>query len=114
MGLFSDIPKKANEEVRVCLDPSNLNGAIIKENNKPMMREEIAHEMEEATVYTKADALKAFLPIHLMKEASLDNIQLTQRKTLLSLYALWSQNDPRHVPDLDGCHSDDQPLECVP
>ena len=50
MGLFSDIPKKANEEVRVCLDPSNLNGAIIKENNKPMMREEIAHEMEEATV----------------------------------------------------------------
>ena len=62
-----------------------------------MMREDIAHEMTEATVYTKADALKAFLPIHLMKEASLDNIQLTQRKTLLSLYALWSQNEPRHV-----------------
>ena len=41
-----------------------------------------SYEMAGATVYTKADALKAFLPIHLTKEASLDNIQLTQRKTL--------------------------------
>ena len=36
-----------------------------------MMVEEIAHEMAGSTVYTKADALKAFLQIHLMKEASL-------------------------------------------
>ena len=107
-------PRKPNGEVRVCLDPSNLNGAIIRENNKPMMREEIAHKMAGTTVYSKADALKAFFPIHLTKEASLDNIQLTQRKTLLSLYALWSKNEPRHVQDLDGYHSDDQPLECVP
>ena len=87
MRLLSDIPKKANGEVRVCLDPSNLNGTIIREN-KPMMREEMAHKMAEATVYTKADALKAFLPIHLMKEASLDNIQLTQRKTAFFLCPL--------------------------
>ena len=64
-------PRKPNREVRVCLDPSNLNKAIIREHHKPMMVEEIAHELAGATVYTKADALKAFLQIHLMHEASL-------------------------------------------
>ena len=36
-----------------------------------MTVEEIAHELARATVYTKADALKAFLQIHLMHKASL-------------------------------------------
>ena len=35
-------PRKPNGEVRVCLDPSNLNKAIIREHHKPMMVEEIA------------------------------------------------------------------------
>ena len=63
--------RKPNGEVRVCLDPSNLNKAIIREHQRPMMVEEIAHELAGATVYTKADALKAFLQIHLTHEASL-------------------------------------------
>ena len=62
---------KPNEEVRVCLDPSNLNKAIIREHHKPMTVEEIAHELVGATVYTKANALKAFLQIHLTHKASL-------------------------------------------
>ena len=64
-------PRKPNGEIRVCLDPSNLNKAIIREHHKPMTVEEIAHELASATVYTKADALKAFLQIHLTHEASL-------------------------------------------
>ena len=64
-------PRKPNGEVRVCLDPSNLNKAIIREHHKPMTVEEIAHELAGAKVYTKADALKAFLQIHLTHEASL-------------------------------------------
>ena len=63
--------RKPNGEVRVCLDPSNLNKAIIREHHKPMTVEEIAHELAGATVYMKADALKAFLQIHLTHEASL-------------------------------------------
>ena len=43
-------PRKPNGEVRVCLDPSNLNKAIIREHHKPMMVEEIAHELAGATV----------------------------------------------------------------
>ena len=70
---FSSVtfPMKPNGEVRVCLDPSNLNKAIIREHHKPMTVEEIAHELAGATVYTKADALKAFLQIHLTHKASL-------------------------------------------
>ena len=49
-------PRKPNGEVRVCLDPSNLNKAIIREHHKLMTVEEIAHELAGATVYTKADA----------------------------------------------------------
>ena len=64
-------PMKPNGEVRVCLDPSNLNKAIIREHHKPMTVEEIAHELSGATVYIKTDALKAFLQIHLTHEASL-------------------------------------------
>ena len=60
-----------NGEVRVCLDPSNFNKAIIREHHKPMTVEEIAHELVRATVYTKTDSLKAFLQIHLTHEASL-------------------------------------------
>ena len=63
--------KKPNGEVRVCLDPSNLNKAIIREHHKPMTIKEITHKLAGATVYTKADALKAFLQIHLTHEASL-------------------------------------------
>ena len=64
-------PMKPNGEVRVCLDPSNLNKAIIREHHKPMTVEEITHELAGATVYTKVDALKAFLQIHLTHKASL-------------------------------------------
>ena len=34
-------PRKPNGDVRVCLDPSNLNKAIIREHHKPMTVEEI-------------------------------------------------------------------------
>ena len=64
-------PRKPNGDVRVCLDPSNLNKAIIREHHKLMTMEEIAHQLAGVTVYTKANALKAFLQIHLTHEASL-------------------------------------------
>ena len=89
-------PQKPDREVRVCLDPSNLNKAI-REHHKPMTVEEIAHELAGATVYTKANALKAFLQIHLTHKASL--------LMTFSLDALRSQNEPRRVSATDGRHS---------
>ena len=49
------LPRKPNGEVRVCLDPSNLNKAIIREHHKPMMVEEIAHELAGAS--TQRDSI---------------------------------------------------------
>ena len=75
-------PRKPNGEVRVCLDPRNLNKAIIREHHKPMTVEEIAYELARATVYKKADALKAFLQIHLTHEAFLLTMFNSHRERL--------------------------------
>ena len=44
---------------------------IKRDTPTPMTMEEITPELARATVYTTADALKAFLQIHLTHEASL-------------------------------------------
>ena len=63
-------PVKSTGEVRPCLDARDLNKAIIRENHKPQTVEEIAHQLAGAVVFTKADALKAFLQVHLTEESS--------------------------------------------
>ena len=63
-------PVKPTGEVRPCLDARDVNKAIIRENHKPQTVEEIAHQLAGAVVFTKADALKAFLQVHLTEESS--------------------------------------------
>ena len=63
-------PVKPTGEVRPCLDARDLNKAIIRENHKPQTVEKIAHQLAGAVVFTKADALKAFLQVHLTEKSS--------------------------------------------
>ena len=63
-------PVKPTGEVRPCLDVRDLNKAIIRENHKPQTVKEIAHQLAGAVVFTKADALKAFLQVRLTKKSS--------------------------------------------
>ena len=63
-------PVKPSGEVRPCLDARDLNKAIIWANHKTQTVEEIAHQLAGAVVFTKADALKAFLQVHLTEESS--------------------------------------------
>ena len=63
-------PVKPTGEVRPCLDARDLNKAIIRENHKPQTVEEIAYQLAGAVVFTKEDALKAFLQVHLTEESS--------------------------------------------
>ena len=63
-------PVKPTGEVRPCLDARDLNKTIIQENHKPQTVEEIAHQLAGAVVFMKADALKAFLQVHLTEESS--------------------------------------------
>ena len=111
-------PRKPNGEVRVCLDPSNLNKAIIREYHKPMTVEQIAHELAGATVYTKADALKAFLQIHLTHEASLLTMFNSHRgwlrflwmpfgaKMSQDVFQLWMDAILQQCPGVIGIHDD--------
>ena len=64
-------PKKANGKLRICLDPKDLNKAIIHENHKALTLEEIAHVLTGATKFSKVDGNKAFFGMHLMEEVSL-------------------------------------------
>ena len=99
-------PRKPNGEVRVCLDPSNLNKAIIREHHKPMTVEEIAHELAGATVYTKGRCFEGISSdTSHARSVSLDNVQLTSGTASILTDALWSQNEPRRVSASDGCHS---------
>ena len=111
-------PRKPNGEVRVCLDPSNLNKAIIREHHKPMMVEEIAHELAGVTVYTKANALKAFLQIHLTHKASLLMTFNSHRgwlrflrmpfgaKMSQDVFQLWMDAILEKCPGVIGIHDD--------
>ena len=62
-------PVKLTGEVRPCLDCVPLNKAIIRENHTPPTVEEIAHELAGAKYFTKGDAFKAFLHVHLSKKS---------------------------------------------
>ena len=53
-------PKKANGKLRICLDPKDLNKAIIRENHKAPTLKEIAHVLMGATKFSKVDGNKAF------------------------------------------------------
>ena len=64
-------PKKANGKLRICLDPKDLNKAIIHENHKAPTLEEIAHVLTGATKFSKVNSNKAFFGMHLTEEASL-------------------------------------------
>ena len=75
-------PKKANSKLRICLNPKDLNKAIIRENHKAPTLKEIAHVLTGATRFSKVDGNKAFFSMHLTKEASL----LTMFNTHLGWY----------------------------
>ena len=68
MGRFSDLSHEAEWRSKGTSGSKQLENT---EHHKPMTVEEIAHELARATVYTKADALKAFLQIHLTHKVSL-------------------------------------------
>ena len=75
-------PKKPNGKLRICLDPKDLNKAIIRENHKAPTLEEIDHILTGAMRFSKVDGNKAFFRMHLTKQALL----LTMFNTHLRRY----------------------------
>ena len=58
-------PTKPDGLHRICLDPHNLNKAVIREHYKTPTLEEIFHWLSGATVFSKLDAKDGFWSIHL-------------------------------------------------
>ena len=58
-------PRKPNGSLRICLNPRDLNKAIIREHYKAPTLEEISHKLSGATVFSKLDAKDSFWSIHL-------------------------------------------------
>ncbi|XP_023806132.1 uncharacterized protein K02A2.6-like [Oryzias latipes] len=59
------ITKKKNGELRICLDPKDLNESIKREHYQIPTREEIISEMSGAKYFTKLDASQGFWQLKL-------------------------------------------------
>ena len=57
--------RKPDGTLCICLDPRDLNKAIIRENYKAPTLEEITHKLAGATVFSKLDVKDRFWSIHL-------------------------------------------------
>ena len=62
--------RKPDETLCICLDPRDLNKAIIREDYKAPTLEEISHKLAGATVFSKLDAKDGFWSIHLDNASS--------------------------------------------
>ena len=58
-------PRKSDGTICPCLDPHNLNKAIIHEHYKAPTLEEISHKLSSTTVFSKLDAKDGFWSKHL-------------------------------------------------
>ena len=58
-------PRKSDGTIHPCLDPRNLNKAIIHEHYKAPTLGEISHKLRGTTVFSKLDAKDGFWSIHL-------------------------------------------------
>ncbi len=64
------VVKKKNGDIRVCMDPRDLNRAIKREHYKMPTREEIMSQFAGATYYSKLDASQGFWQLQLDEESS--------------------------------------------
>ncbi|XP_046347615.1 uncharacterized protein K02A2.6-like [Haliotis rufescens] len=63
--------KKGSDSVRICIDPKDLNRALMRQHYPIKMIEEIMFRMPSAKIFTKMDASKWFWQIPLIHETSL-------------------------------------------
>ena len=64
------VVRKPNRDVRICLDPVDLNKAVKREHYPLKMVEEVAASMSEAKVFSTLDATSGFYKIKLAEEST--------------------------------------------
>ena len=63
-------PQKPDGSPHICLDPKDLNKAVIWEHYKAPTLDEITHRLSGAKVFSKLDAKDGFWSIHLETPSS--------------------------------------------
>ena len=62
--------RKANGDLRICLDPKHLNAAMKRTHYKTPTIDEISHKLAGSTIFSKLDAKNGYWGIHLTEESS--------------------------------------------
>ena len=62
---------KPNGKIRICLDPKDLNEAVLRENHQLPIIEDVSSRLHSAKVFTKLDARNGFWHAQLDEESSL-------------------------------------------
>ena len=65
------IREKSNGELRICLDPKDLNTAIIDDPHPIPTLDDITHKLNGSTLYGKLDADSGYWNVKLTKESSM-------------------------------------------
>ena len=63
-------PHKPDGTLHICLNPKDLNKAIVGEHYKAPTLDEITHHLSGATCFSKLDAKDGFWSIHLDEDSS--------------------------------------------
>ena len=92
---------KANGTPRVCLDPKDLNKAIIDKHLKVSMLEGITHKLAGSTTHSKLNAKMVL---------ELTTFNTHKGKILLVMHAIWPQDVPRCFPNENG--QDNREMSC--
>ena len=101
-------PVKPNGDLRICLDPKDLNKAIIREHYKAPTLEEITHKLCGATKILQSGLLQRILCLPYGQSIQYeDNIQhnTQKRKIQIPQSSHGCQIQPRCIPDENGSNS---------
>ena len=102
-------PKKANSKLRICLDPKDLNKAIIRENHKAPTLEEIAMSSQEPPDSPRLMATCLLWDAPYRGSLTPHNVQHPPQKVQIFTCSLWTQNVTGYLPNEDGQHCGPMP-----
>ena len=95
--------RKKNGDVRICLDPRDLNKALKRPHHPMRTADDVASRLGNAKVFSTLDAKAGFGPIKLEKAIfSTYNAQYTIWEVQVALHALFHQHSIRSVPASHG------------
>ena len=94
--------QKPDGSLHICLDPRDLNKAIILEHYKVPTLDEITHKLSGAKVCSKLDMRDGFWSIHLNKQSSYLTTFNMHKDAIGSSACLLALNVTRCVPNADG------------